>query len=132
MQTLLLVMAGGAIGAAARFGVYSLMVSYGLQGFWATLSVNLVGSFLLGLVTGALPVSNVQVDQASAERLRLFVAVGVLGGFTTFSTFSLDVVQLLERRSYFVAAGYATASVVLSVLGLALGLVVARHLRSHA
>ena len=58
--------------------------------------------------------------------LRLFLAVGILGGFTTFSSFSLDVMGMLERQQWLAAAGYATASVVLSVLALGLGIFLVR------
>lgn len=86
MLTLLSVAAGGAIGAILRYGAGLVVVRLWGSGFpWATLCVNVLGSFLIGLAAGAL-----------AARFGPFVTIGILGSFTTFSTFSLDALRLLE------------------------------------
>ena len=97
---------GGALGASGRYAV-SLWVK-SASGFpWATLSVNLLGSLLMGLVMGWLA-----RQAAPQEGLRLFVAVGVLGGFTTFSAFSFELFMLLDKRALLAAAGYVLASLI--------------------
>ncbi len=109
---------GGAIGAAARFAVGQWSLRAFGPGFpWATLIVNVAGSFAMGLVIAWLAGKS----QAS-EAVRAFLSVGLLGAFTTFSTFSLDVVALYERKNYLAAAGYLSSSVVLSILALFIGL----------
>lgn len=105
LQAILLVGTGGALGAVARYGV-GLMVK-SASGFpWATLSVNIAGSLLMGLVMGWLG-----RQSGATEPVRLFLAVGLLGGFTTFSAFSLELVGLLERRELVAAGGYLGGSV---------------------
>jgi len=119
MQPLLLVAAGGAAGALARYGAGALALRLGLAGFpWSTLAVNIIGGFAMGILAGWL------ADGAPA--LRLFLGVGVLGGFTTFSAFSLDVVRLLESNQLAPAFAYVLASVIASVLACWLGLALAR------
>ncbi len=113
---LLLVAVGGALGSVARYGVGGLACRYGLSFPWGTLAVNVVGGLLMGALMGRLP----------REDVRVFAAVGVLGGFTTFSAFSLESVQLIERRELGVAAGYVAASVALSIAAVFVGLKVAR------
>ena len=90
---------------------------------WATLTVNVAGGLLMGLLTGWLAFRG----GAQGEALRLFVAVGVLGGFTTFSAFSLETALMIERRQFAMAGGYVALSVVLSVAALFVGLMVARR-----
>jgi CrcB protein len=121
MTRLLIVAAGGALGAAARYGVGRFLPAGTWP--WATLGVNVTGGLLMGLLTGWLA----SRQAAGDETLRLFLAVGVLGGFTTFSAFSLEAVALLERRQYSLACGYVLASVSLSILALFLGLLIARR-----
>ncbi len=89
---------------------------------WGTFAVNLVGGLLIGLVTGWIALKS----QGTSEAVRLFAVVGVLGGFTTFSAFSLELVQMLERREMATAAGYALASVFLSVVAVFVGLIIMR------
>lgn len=104
---------GGALGALARYGVGLAAGALWPGGFpWATLIVNILGSFLMGLA-----VVWVGVRPGWAP----FLMVGVLGGFTTFSAFSLDVVRLMEAGQLARAAGYAGASLVVSVLALLAG-----------
>jgi CrcB protein len=121
MPNLLIVMLGGAIGAGARHLVGGLTLARFGPGFpWGTLSVNLAGGLLMGLLAGWL------VRAGGAEATRLFFAVGVLGGFTTFSAFSLETYLMIERSQYAMAAFYIGASVIGSVALLLLGLLVIR------
>ena len=120
-STTLLVAFGGAIGAALRFltGVGMLRLT-GPQDFpLAILSVNVIGSFLMGLFV-------VFAAHKGLTHLSPFVMTGVLGGFTTFSAFSLETVTLMERGQLGAAGLYVGLSVVLSVGGLMLGLWLAR------
>jgi len=125
MHQVLLVGAGGALGAVARYGASVMFGRLGIGGFpYATMTVNIVGSFLMGLLIGwlALFVSEMQSE------LRLFIAVGVLGGFTTFSAFSLDAILLFERGDAGQAMIYIGGSVLASLLALSLGLSLMRSL----
>ena len=124
MPPLLLVMVGGAIGAGFRYHVGRVALQHMGPGFpWGTWIVNLVGGFLMGALAGVLARSN-----ASGEQLRLFLGVGVLGGFTTFSAFSLEAFNMLARGQHALAASYAVSSVVGSVLMLVLGVSLVRAL----
>ncbi len=118
MGGFLLVALGGAIGAAARYGVYRLVGPASWP--WPTFLVNVLGGLLMGLLTGWL------LARAGPEALRLFLGVGVLGGFTTFSAYSLDIIALLERGDLVGALGYALASLVVATAALAAGLWLAR------
>lgn len=113
-SSLLWVAAGGALGSVARY-LSMIMVGQAVgQGFpWGTLFVNIVGSAVMGVLAelGAL-------TWQPSQDLKLFLTVGILGGFTTFSTFSLDVAVLVERHSWPVAALYVGLSVTLSVAAL--------------
>ncbi len=125
MTRLLIVAAGGALGAVARYGVgvWARRLLPTAQWPWATLTVNVVGGLLMGLLAGWLAFRG----GAHSESLRLFAAVGVLGGFTTFSAFSLEAALMIERRQLAMAGGYVAASVVLSIAALFIGLMVARR-----
>ncbi|MDH5723596.1 MAG: fluoride efflux transporter CrcB [Alphaproteobacteria bacterium] len=115
---------GGACGAVARHGVNVLSVQIFGHGFpWGTLCVNILGSFMMGLLV----VKFSHMAQVSSE-IRMLCMTGFLGAFTTFSTFSLDVVTLYERGDIVQAGGYVLASVVLSIMGLFLGLMIMRGL----
>ncbi|KUK47235.1 MAG: protein crcB, partial [Actinobacteria bacterium 66_15] len=106
MTGFLLVAVGGAAGASARYAV-SLCTHAASGAFpWSTLGVNVAGSFLLGLLTAVLP------EGVAGERLRLLVGVGALGGFTTFSTFSVEALALARGDQWLPAAGYVVGSVV--------------------
>lgn len=118
MRLLLLAAGGGALGAGARYLVNVACTACLGPGFpWATFAVNVVGSFLMGVVVAAA----VPVLGGSAE-WRTFVATGILGGFTTFSAFSLDAWQLIEREQVSLALVYIVGSVVLSIAALLAGL----------
>ena len=120
-STLTLVALGGAIGAALRYlsGVAMLRV-LGPQDFpLAILSVNIVGSFLMGVFV-------VAAAHKGLTAYSPFVMTGLLGGFTTFSAFSLETVTLIERGEVSSAALYVGLSVALSIGGLMLGLLLAR------
>ena len=117
MNGLLAVMAGGALGAGGRYGVGALLSAWTSTAFpWATLAVNLSGGLAMGLLAGMF------ARGGDSEAIRLFFGVGVLGGFTTFSAFSLDVVALIERGQALPAFGYVAASVIGSVALTMVGL----------
>jgi len=117
MPNLLLVMLGGAIGAGLRHLVGAAALARLGPGFpWGTLIVNLSGGLAIGLFAGWL------ARAGGSEPMRLFLAVGLLGGFTTFSAFSLETWLMIERGETAVAAAYVTASVVGSIALLFAGL----------
>lgn len=119
MHNILLVMAGGAIGAGLRYQAGRASVHLlGVAGWpWGTFIVNIVGGLCMGLFVGLLASRS-----AGSEPIRLFVAVGLLGGFTTFSAFSLETLLMIERGDWFMAISYALLSVIVSIGALALGL----------
>lgn len=121
MTRFLIVAAGGAIGAAMRYGVARLLPTTSWP--WPTLAVNVTGGLLIGLLTGWLA----HRGGADQEQIRLFAAVGILGGFTTFSAFSLEVVLMIERGRYGLAAVYCGLSVAAATGALLLGLLLARR-----
>lgn len=119
----LLVGIGGALGAMARYGVARLIGPS--QAFpWSTFSVNLAGGLLMGLLAGWLAAR----ADAGAEPLRLLLGVGLLGGFTTFSAYSLDLHLLIARGALGTAALYGLGSMLLALLALLAGLWLARIL----
>jgi CrcB protein len=123
MQALLLVMLGGAVGAGARHLAGVAGLRWLGPGFpWWTLFVNLAGSLLMGMLAGWL------LQKGGGEQIRLFLAVGVLGGFTTFSAFSLELGLMLQRGELAAAAAYALASVIGGVALLFAGLWLMRGL----
>ncbi len=126
ISTIAAVAGGGAIGAVLRYGVNVLSLKVLGDGFpWGTLIVNVLGSFVMG----ALIAWFAHVWQPSHE-MRALLVTGVLGAFTTFSTFSLDVVTLWERHNLLPAAGYITSSVVLSIGALFVAMFIVRSLVS--
>ncbi|MBU1254670.1 fluoride efflux transporter CrcB [Qipengyuania sp. DY56-A-20] len=119
---------GGAFGAALRYQTGRAMTGWlgapAMSVFpWATLAVNALGSLLIGLLFGWLARAGQGGDQ-----LRLLLGVGLLGGFTTFSAFSLELVVLVERGQFTIAALYAFLSIALGVTGLFFGLTLTRLL----
>lgn len=125
MNGFLAVAAGGAIGAALRHGV-GLVAVRQLPPGWphATFAVNLLGSLAMGLLIGWLALK----AEGAHQTTRLFLATGILGGFTTFSAFSLEVADFLRRGDAVKAAAYAGLSLLLGVSALFLGLWLARKM----
>jgi CrcB protein len=121
-----LVMLGGAIGAGCRHLVNLAALRLLGPGFPAgTLAANVVGCLLMGLLAGYFAH---RYAGGGGQGLRLFLATGLLGGFTTFSAFSLDAVLLWERGAIFGSLAYVSASVVLSIAALLAGLALTRAL----
>lgn len=123
MTRFLIIGLGGALGSMARYGVglAAARLSPGAAWPWGTLSVNVIGGLLMGLLVGWMGLR----AGAGQESLRLFAAVGLLGGFTTFSAFSLETVLMIERREHGLAAAYVLLSVALAVAALFAGLMLA-------
>ncbi|WP_309092863.1 fluoride efflux transporter CrcB [Phenylobacterium sp.] len=123
MQALLLVGAGGAAGAVARYllGVQTLRW-FGPAWPVGTFTANVLGGFLMGLLAGALAHRS-----EGGETWRLLLGVGVLGGFTTFSAYSLEVALMIEKRALGQALAYGAGSAALSVGALFAGLMLARR-----
>ena len=120
ISTLIQVALGGAIGASGRYLTGVATIRLMGPGYpWGTLAVNVVGSFAMGALI-------VVLAHTSGTKFAPFLMTGILGGFTTFSAFSLDAVTLYERGQIGLAAGYVVASVVLSLAALGLGLLTAR------
>jgi len=118
ISTIAVIALGGALGAVARYGVSIGTAQIFGAGFpWATLIVNVIGSFLMGIV-----VAKLAQTVAVSQELRALVTVGFLGAFTTFSTFSLDAITLWERGDILHAFAYVVSSVLLSITALFLGL----------
>ena len=124
MRTTLLVALGGALGSVLRYGT-SLAMHYLHRAVWplGTLSVNLAGCLAIGIVMGLY-----QDRSAVSEGARMFLAVGVLGGFTTFSAFGYESVELLRRGAATTALLYGAASVLGGLAAAWLGLWLADHL----
>lgn len=118
MINLLLVMLGGALGAAARFGVARLLPAGDWP--WATLIVNVGGGLAMGVLAGLIG------RGITGEPARLLLGVGLLGGFTTFSAFSLELVTMIERGAWGLAMGYALASVIAAAVAVMAGLAIVR------
>lgn len=119
-QAIIWVALGGALGAVGRYLVgLSLKTASGFP--WATMSVNILGSLLMGLVIGWLSRQN-----GGSDALRLFVAVGILGGFTTFSAFSMDLFTLLERRDIAATMLYLGGSLIGGLAAFIIGFMALR------
>ena len=124
MNAVLLVFLGAGLGGVLRHGVNLAAARILGAGFpWGTLAVNVVGSFLMGLIAGWLAL---RAGEGWSQPVRLFLATGILGGFTTFSAFSLDAALLWERGQGGMAAAYVAGSVVVSLAALAGGLFLVR------
>lgn len=120
----LIVFFGGGIGAAVRHGVNLAGARLAGTAFpYATLFINVTGSLIMGLTAGYFAFKG-----AESQHIRLFLTTGILGGYTTFSTFSLDAVLLYERGEMGAAALYVLGSVALSLLGLIIGLAIVRQM----
>ena len=124
MISSLLVFLGAGIGGALRHGVNLGCARYcGVAFPWGTLTVNVAGSFIMGALAAWLAL---RAGEGWSQPLRLLLATWILGGFTTFSAFSLDAVLIWERGEAGHAAAYVAASVVLSIAGLVAGLALVR------
>jgi len=125
-QASLLVALGGAMGSWLRFAAARL---YGASAFpWATLTVNVAGSFAMGLLAGWLARHGPADGMGAGESWRLLLGIGLLGGFTTFSAFSLDFAVMAERGDIGMAAAYVAASLIAGFAGLFAGLALMRSL----
>ncbi|MEQ7874178.1 fluoride efflux transporter CrcB [Sphingomonas sp. ASV193] len=121
MNSFLLVFLGGGLGAAARHGVNRLGLATLGPGFpWWTVAINLLGCLVMGMTAGLFARSGASPDT------RLFLTTGVLGGFTTFSAFSLDALTLWQRGQQGAAVLYVALSVVLSLAAVAVGALLVR------
>ena len=122
MRLILFAAAGGALGAGAWHVVNIAMLAWVGPGFpWATLTVNVLGGLLMGILAQALlPLA------AGSAPVWTFLATGILGGFTTFSAFSLDAWVLYERGQHMALAVYVTLSVLLSIAALVIGMALVR------
>jgi len=119
----LIVFLGGGLGAALRHGINLISVrTLGTEFPYGTLIINVTGSLLMGLIAGYLAVRG-----DASQHWRLFLMTGILGGYTTFSAFSLDAALLYERGATGLAALYVLASVILSIGGLFAGLALVRN-----
>ena len=115
---------GGGIGAAARYAMNLGVGRIAASTFpWHTLAVNIIGCFAMGALT-----QGMAMRLNLSNETRLFLTTGILGGFTTFSAFALDFAVLVERRDILGAAGYALASVGLSIIACFAGLAAVRAL----
>jgi fluoride exporter len=122
MHGVLWVALGGALGSSLRYGVNVWSGKLLGSAFpWHTLFVNIVGCFAMGVLTGLLA-----FRMNLSQEVRLFLTTGVLGGFTTFSAFALDTALLAERRTIALAVIYVLASVLVSLIGVFVGLAVTR------
>jgi CrcB protein len=125
MNGFFLVALGGAIGASLRHGAGLAAVRLAPDGWpWATFLVNVTGSLAMGVVIGWLVLKGAE----SGQNMRLFLATGVLGGFTTFSAFSLEVAEMMRSGALAKAAAYAGVSVLFGVAALFVGLWLARRI----
>jgi CrcB protein len=121
---LILVASGGAIGATLRYLTGTLALrTLGVTFPWGTLLVNVIGSFMMGLVA-----EYIIRRLGAGSEMRLFLMTGLLGGYTTFSAFSLDAVLMIERGAILDAGGYIAANVIGSIGALMLGLLLARNI----
>ena len=124
MLGFLIVFVGGGIGAALRLGVNLVSARFFGAAFpWHTFIENVTGSLAMGLLAGYFAFK----ADPSSQSWRLFLTTGILGGYTTFSAFSLDTVLLYERGETALAALYVLASVALAIGGLFAGLALVRH-----
>jgi CrcB protein len=119
----LFVFLGGGLGSMSRHAINQAMLKWGPAGFpFSTLLINVVGSLLMGLLAGLF----LRYAADVSANARLFLATGFLGGFTTFSTYALEIVMLQQRASAGIALAYALGSVVLGVAAVVVGMALAK------
>lgn len=122
MALTLWIAAGGAMGATLRHFMNQLIGRIAGDSFpWHTMLINISGSFVMGLL-----VSLMALRWNASNEVRAFLTTGILGGYTTFSAFSLDFAVLVERKAYLLAGAYALGSVVLSLIAIFAGLALAK------
>jgi len=119
MKHLVIIAIAGALGAISRYGLVSWVDDKNFP--WGTMTVNVLGSFLMGLAFVLIVEKGVV-----PEDIKPFVMTGFLGAFTTFSAFSLDAWQLLDRGEFLTAVAYVTGSVVICIVALFMGVLLAR------
>jgi len=126
MQALLIVFLGAGTGGALRHLVNVFGPSLWGRDFpWSTALINVSGSLAMGLLIGYLALRS---DGSLPQSVRLFLATGVLGGYTTFSSFSLDAMTLIERGQVGAAVAYVAGTIALGLIGLWAGLLIMRSL----
>ncbi len=126
VRALFLIFIGGGLGSMLRHAVNQTSAAFfGLNFPWGTLFVNVAGSFAMGVIAGYFAFRG-----RGGQLLPLFLATGMLGGFTTFSAFSLDAALLWERGQTAAALGYALGSVATAIIGVFAGLALTRSLLS--
>lgn len=124
MKSYILVFLGGGFGSTLRHGMNMLCARlFGTAFPWGTFIINITGSTVMGLIAGYLAFRG-----DAGQPWRLFLMTGILGGYTTFSAYSLDAALLYERGELASAALYVAGSVALSIAGLFAGLALVRHL----
>ena len=112
---------GGALGSVTRFWINGLVIEKTSATFpWGTLAVNVTGSFIIGII-GALAIPEGRMDSQSRQFATQFIMVGVCGGYTTFSSFSLQTLNLLRDREWLYAGGNIILSIVLCMVAVWLG-----------
>ena len=117
MRLALLAAFGGAAGSVARYlAVSAATQAFGADFPWGTFGVNVLGSFAIGAIMAA-----IALHFGGSSELRVLLVTGFLGGFTTFSAFSYELMQLIERKAYVPALAYAGGSVAVSLLAVSLG-----------
>ncbi len=127
--TCLIIMIGGAFGTLARYAVSVLALPISRELPWGTIFINISGSFIIGLF-GTLTLAHGRYP--ASENMRLFVMIGLCGGYTTFSSFSLQTLDLLRGGAVVRAAVNIAASVTLCILAVAAGHLVASHFNGDA
>lgn len=121
MLAYLWVAIGGALGSVARFWINGLVIEQTSATFpWGTLVINVTGSFIIGII-GALAIPEGRMDSPSRQFATQFLMIGVCGGYTTFSSFSLQTLNLLRDREWLYAGGNVLLSVVLCMIAVWLG-----------
>lgn len=123
MKAFLLVFIGGGLGSVLRFGVYRIMQILHLSSYYGTLTVNVMGSLLLGVFMGYL-----LKESYVPNNLLLFLATGLCGGFTTFSTFAFENQNFLRTGDYLHFLLYSVGSIGLGILAIAAGLYLSKYL----